>query len=122
MKISIRLAAVSLLAASLQAIGLAAAATDSATAARSIAVDYHDLSLDRPADVARLYQRIRAAADQVCGPREVTGSRLPARAYQPCVDAAVGHSVTAVASPALRAYYESHSSAAAAYSTKVAER
>lgn len=72
---------------------------------RSLTVRYSDLSLDRPADVARLYHRIGVAADSVCGPREITGSHLELPSYRVCFDAAVANAVAAVASPALSAYY-----------------
>jgi UrcA family protein len=82
---------------------------DSATAqqTRSMSVRYDDLTLDHPAGVKTLYHRITVAADKVCGPRELTGSHLALPSYQYCYDAAVSGAVTAVASPALSAYYQS---------------
>jgi UrcA family protein len=74
---------------------------------RSTAVHYNDLSLDRAVDVKTLYRRIETAADRVCGPREVTGSHLPAPSYLPCYDVAVRQAVESVANPALSAYYQS---------------
>lgn len=81
-----------------------AAAADSAIH-QSMSVRYSDLSLDRPGDVKTLYRRIEAAADQVCGPREMTGSHLAAPSYLQCHHAAVKQAVQAVANPALSAYY-----------------
>ena len=84
--------------------------SSAAAQARSMAVRYNDLSLDRPADVRTLYRRITVAADRVCGPREVIGSRLTSPSYQHCYDTAVAQAVAAVASPALSAYYQSQPS------------
>ena len=82
------------------------AATPSADPERtSLTVHYKDLSLDRPADVATLYHRISYAADNACGPREITGSHVELTTYRSCFDAAVSRAVASVASPALSAYY-----------------
>jgi|HubBroStandDraft_3_1064219.scaffolds.fasta_scaffold325263_2 UrcA family protein len=88
----------------------------------SFAVHYSDLSLDRPADVARLYQRISRAADNACGPRELTGAHIELTAYRSCFDAAVGKAVAAVASPALSAYYREQLAASHTHATTLAQR
>jgi len=55
-----------------------------------------DLDLGRPADVARLYQRIRDAAVDACGADQLTGTRLLSTAQQHCVDEAIATAVSRV--------------------------
>ncbi|HTX24482.1 MAG TPA: UrcA family protein [Steroidobacteraceae bacterium] len=69
-------------------------------------VRFTDLSLDRPGDVAKLYERITAAADKVCGPRSLTGSYSKSGVYASCYADAVSQAVARVNHPALTAYYE----------------
>jgi UrcA family protein len=88
-------------------LGLSAGSGASEQHSSSMTVHYSDLSLQRPADVKVLYQRIQSAADRVCGQRELTGSHLPLAAWVVCHDKAVSQAVDAVASPALNAYYQS---------------
>ena len=73
-------------------------------AAPSVTVSFRDLDLQRSGDVARLYRRLKAAADLVCGPRafNVFYNTLPK--YQACVDDAVQRSVAHINQPALSAY------------------
>jgi UrcA family protein len=78
----------------------------SAAEVHSISVRYADLDLDRPAGVARLYGRIRAAADNVCSPRVLTGSYVPQPDYQRCFADAVTQAVARVDRPALSAYHQ----------------
>jgi UrcA family protein len=95
--------------------------TPGATSHSSL-VRYSDLSLDRPADVARLYHRIVHAADSVCGERELTGSFFELSAYRNCFDPAVSNAVAAVGSPALSAYYSAQVSASHRRAATVAQR
>jgi UrcA family protein len=44
-----------------------------------------DLNLDRPADVATMYQRINLAAEQVCRQRALNGADVVSRVYGYCV-------------------------------------
>jgi UrcA family protein len=85
----------------------AAAYADSATVEfqSASAVRFSDLNLDRPGDVAKLYQRIATAADKVCGPRSLTGSYSKASIYQSCYADAVAQAVGRVNQPRLTAYY-----------------
>jgi len=71
----------------------------------AIQVSFKDLDLDHTAGVARLYQRLRAAAKQACGSQVTTGSRLPAGGWQTCVDVAVDRAVKQVDRPALTDYH-----------------
>jgi UrcA family protein len=114
-------AALAVLVNALAAVSLAAT-PDTTLNPRSLVVRYSDLSLDRPADVTTLYHRIGAAADTVCGPREITGSRLERPSYRTCFDLAVSNAVVAVASPALSAYYRTQLSASHAQALTLARR
>ena len=88
----------------------------------SLTVHYSDLSLARPADVTRLYQRIKVAADSVCGPREITGEHFELPAYRSCFDLAVSNAVEAVASPSLSAYYRAQQAASHPHVATLAQR
>ena len=44
----------------------------------AVPVRVGDLDVNRAAGTAILHQRLRAAAQRVCGPREISGSRRPA--------------------------------------------
>jgi len=82
--------------------GAAVAATTGE--ARSVRVSYADLDLDKATDAARLYARLRSAADAVC---EIGDRRDLHRAvlYGACFDKALGDAVAAVGSPQLSARY-----------------
>jgi UrcA family protein len=69
------------------------------------AVHYNDLDLSQEAAVARLYQRIAAAANTVCADadRADLASKMRHRA---CVQRAIEGAVTAVNQPALLALYQ----------------
>ena len=68
-------------------------------------VRYSGFNLDNPRDVARLYYRITAAADRVCGPRSLTGSYYKTADYDACYADAVAQAVADVDQPSLTAYY-----------------
>jgi UrcA family protein len=70
----------------------------------SAKVSFQDLDLQRTRDVARLYERLSAAADSVCGPRafDIFYQTLPQ--YQACVDDAVQKAIAHINRPALTAY------------------
>jgi UrcA family protein len=70
-------------------------------------VHYADLNLNTQAGAEKLYQRIRGAADQVCGnkdPRQLAASA----AAETCVNRAVTVSVRAVNNPRLTSTYDKH--------------
>jgi UrcA family protein len=73
----------------------------------SITVRYHDLDLNGPAGVASLYERIHAAAVEVCKPAE--GPQPVNRAFptdwDTCVNHAVALAVRAVHNEKLSAYH-----------------
>jgi UrcA family protein len=69
-------------------------------------VRYSDLNLQRPSDVAKLYQRIAVAADQVCGPRSLTGSYSKSSIYASCYDDALAQAVARVNQAPLTLYYQ----------------
>lgn len=75
-------------------------------ASQSIKVSFRDLDLQRPGDVARLYRRLNAAADQLCGSRAYNIFYYTLPQYQACVDDAVQKAVAHIKQPALTAYYQ----------------
>jgi UrcA family protein len=100
-------AAVVLLAGAWQVDAAAAGAPDSAGVSRTT-VHFSDLNVNHPAGAAILYQRIRHAAQEVCGDPHYPGSAIISRSWQSCVAEAVNRAVVAVDRPALTAYYRLH--------------
>jgi len=89
-------------------LGLACASASAGTAVEfnhSSIVRYADLDLSRPSDVARLYERIAVAADQLCGPRLLSGAYSKSATYTSCYADAIGQAVASVNHAALTAYY-----------------
>jgi UrcA family protein len=72
----------------------------------SMAVSYSDINLNTDAGAKALYQRIRSAAERVCGPRTRAIGDL-AR-FKSCVATATSDAVATLASPALTAVYDAH--------------
>ena len=69
-----------------------------------LTVRYSDLNLDTPAGAAVLYQRIRHAAEQVCG--KADSRRLDEMVVaQDCMDKAIASSVSAVGNAQLTSQY-----------------
>lgn len=68
-------------------------------------VSYRDLNLANPQGAAALYRRIKHAAQEVCGPAEQAGSRLPRPGYSECVQRAIADAVAKVDRPELSAYH-----------------
>jgi UrcA family protein len=89
---------------------------------QSISVRYADLTLDRQADAATLYRRIAAAAEEICGPRLLTGSHLPLPGYQHCFSDAVAQAVARVDRPALSAYHQQQLGLAPQRAATIAQR
>jgi UrcA family protein len=71
----------------------------------SSTVHFRDLNLDRPQDVARLYNRITVAADRVCGPRSLTGSYYKTADYESCYADAIAQAVANVDHASVTSYY-----------------
>jgi UrcA family protein len=93
------------------AVSLAAAGgvahADAAFAVPARTVHYADLDLNSQAGVDTLYNRIRSAAEQVCG--NVDSRRLDEAAVaKACVDHAVAASVSSVNNPKLSREYSAH--------------
>jgi UrcA family protein len=88
--------------------GSAAVPAADAPIERSTAVRFADLNLDRQADVATLYQRISAAADQLCASR--VGLYDTLYRYQGCVSETVHKAVGSVNRAALTEYYRQQQS------------
>ncbi len=68
-------------------------------------VRFGDLNLSTPGAVRTLYDRIQAAAHALCGPAEITGSRIVPTAWKACVSDSVRHAILTVNRPELTAYY-----------------
>ena len=77
-------------------------------AAPALEVKVGDLDLTHPAGITILYQRLQFAAQQVCGPSAITGSRLGDRDQPSCVKAAVDDAVRQLDRPALTVLHRSH--------------
>jgi UrcA family protein len=89
---------------SLTSLTQVAQASEVANDRPALTVRYSDLNLDTQAGAAALYQRIRHAAEQVCGKDDSRG--LDGRvAVQMCVDNAVASSVSAVGNAQLTRQY-----------------
>jgi UrcA family protein len=71
----------------------------------SSTVQYRDLDLNRPHDVAKLYKRITVAAGRVCGSRTLTGSFYRAADFANCRADAVAQAVARVDQPSVTNYY-----------------
>ena len=71
-----------------------------------VIVRYQSQDLTSEAGIHGLYGRLVAAAHNVCGEREMPGSRLVSPAWQRCVRDAVDAAVTQVDSRALYAYHD----------------
>jgi UrcA family protein len=67
-----------------------------------------DLKLDRPADVAVMYQRINLAAEQVCRQRALNGSDVISPAHAHCVADTVEKVVANIDRAPLTAFSRQH--------------
>jgi UrcA family protein len=102
MKIAIALAASVLSLSTLAA--KAAAPTDEPY---SVTVQFADLDLDRKAGIAKLYFRIKSAAQRVCD--QQANERLAAKqTYAVCVERAVATAVARIDRPMLTDYVAQH--------------
>ena len=81
------------------AASITSAHADSAEA-RSVVVSTKGLDLSQPADVERLYARLRRAAREVCEPLE-SRSAVTQTAWRTCKEGALARAVAAVDHPAL---------------------
>jgi UrcA family protein len=87
---------------------------------RASLVQYGDLNLSQQKDVARLYTRITTAADQLCGPRSLTGIHYKWSQYADCFNDTVAQAVSRVHHPALSAYFRQHAPVSVALGNSVA--
>lgn len=76
---------------------------------RSSLLHYSDLNLNRPQDVARLYTRIKVAADKLCGPRSLSGIHYKWTDYASCYHDTIAQTVARVDHPSLSAYFRQQS-------------
>jgi UrcA family protein len=86
MSLRSRITLITLAASSLSIVsGLHAANAPAGAVPARVIVQFADLNLDRPADVAALYERINVAAEQVCHQRTLNGSYVISSRYARCV-------------------------------------
>jgi UrcA family protein len=76
------------------------------------------LNLNQTSDVQELYQRLSAAARQVCGPHAINGSPYDSAGFSQCYSDTLAQSVAKVNSPALLAYHQKQTSSPIAVATK----
>jgi UrcA family protein len=94
-------------------------ADDAAVQIDHVTVSSAGLDLNRPSDVAKLYNHLRFAADQVCGPRNITGSYYTWSGYTSCASAAMQNGVAAFNNVSLTQYYQA---AQRSHQTRVAQQ
>jgi UrcA family protein len=85
-------------------------------------VHFRDLNLNRPQDVARLYNRITVAAGRVCGPRTLTGSNYKVADYESCYADAVAQAVAHVDNASVTGYYRQRWAEPASSKASVAQQ
>jgi UrcA family protein len=88
----------------------------------SSVVRFEDLNLNRPRDVARLYNRIALVADKVCGPRSLSGSYSKSADYASCYADTLAQAVAHVDQPALTAYFRQRWSEPVSPGATIAQR
>jgi UrcA family protein len=71
---------------------------------RSVTVHFEDLNINSPRGAAVLYQRIRSAAEDVCGNPSSQRSLALASRYATCVRGAIAGAVARVNRPTLTEY------------------
>jgi UrcA family protein len=83
---------------------IATHAASAAEAPKQEIVNVRDLELNRPADVAQLYKRLRAAARNVCAPYNPgeTGNKVT---WDRCRDATLARAIERLNLPALTMYH-----------------
>jgi UrcA family protein len=74
--------------------------------AGQVKVRLGDFDLNKSADVARLYNRIHAAAEAACGADSLTGTRLLSNGQRTCIEETVGTAVAQVHNAQLSAYHQ----------------
>jgi UrcA family protein len=98
----VQIVGVALIAALISPVGAARAAIRPARAT-SLTLQFHSEDLDTPRGVARLYRRIRGAAEFVCGQFD-DALFLEKQLWSQCVDQAIAGAVAGVHSQSLTAY------------------
>jgi UrcA family protein len=75
------------------------------TTLRQQTVRFGDLNLHSVEGAATLYRRITSAAEDVCAPSSMPGSRIVSSDYRNCVARAVGEAVAKIDRPELSTLY-----------------
>jgi UrcA family protein len=89
---------------------------------QSSLVRFGDLNLNRPRDVAKLYNRIALVADKVCGPRSLTGSYSKSADYASCYADTLARAVAHVDQPSLTVYFRQRWPEPASQAATIAQR
>jgi UrcA family protein len=76
-------------------------------------VRFHDLNLEQPRDLARLFNRVSAAADGVCGPRSFAGLYNKTADYESCYSDAVARAVAHIDRPSVTQYFQQRTASVA---------
>jgi UrcA family protein len=87
-------------------VNTARAADAPAQQTHTLRLNASDLDLNKSADVATLYRRIKNAAQQACGTDVVTGSHLGSQSKKQCMSEAVDTAVSQINNPSLSAYHK----------------
>jgi UrcA family protein len=85
---------------------LAAYGASAEPSTKSVAVSFADLDLSKAAGAQTLYKRIKAAARQVCGPRDLYTHVGSQKQFRKCYDTAVANAVAEIDRPSLTALYK----------------
>ncbi len=88
------------------------AAADGRFVEESLAVRYTDLDLGKEAGVAKLYGRLRNAAEQVCSSGAGPSPLFLSSSLRACVTAALDQAIANVDRPAVTAYHAAKASRA----------
>jgi UrcA family protein len=75
------------------------------TASRQQTVRFGDLNLHSAEGVATLYRRITSAAENVCAPVTIPGSRIVSVDFRDCVARAIAEAVSKIGNEELSAHY-----------------
>jgi UrcA family protein len=95
-----------IIAAALVAMAPAAAFAGSAHTPGQVRVNYADLNLDSDVGVQALFERIKQASADICGPAPSIADLNESRAYQDCMQATISKSVRQMNLPTLTAVSE----------------
>jgi len=73
-------------------------------------VRFNDLNLDQPRDVAHLFNRVKSAADKVCGTRSFATHYNKIADYELCYKDTVASALAHIDRPSVSSYFQQRSS------------